>query len=392
MATPRKQITSPTRKCTSPRRTGTASRRRMNRETPSCSVMYRVRRGLIRIFAISILSLLIAIAIVVSGVSYFVIYEGLRPSQRDLDETYGYMYSDYPFLRPWMKDLDKRHAMRDTLIYSPDSVRLHAYIIPADKPTPNTAVVIHGHRCCAIDMLHIAYMYSHDMHFNVLLPELRAHGQSEGTHEQMGWLDRKDVLQWMNVANTMFGGILLFRFQVRLLVYALVIPGGGNVTPSEYGEERSEFTSDTDLEKDELQIAAVKRFVDVKKPVLGLCRGNQLINVAFGGTIDQGNGEYHEGWHKVIIAEGSLMYDTFGGEVDAYHYHKQQVKDLGKGLIATQWDADDPDLIEGFEHETLPVYGVQWHPDAIKMHEIGERAFEAFKNVVAENKGLTDTQ
>ena len=173
---------------------------------------------------------------------------------------------------------------------------------------------------------------------------------------------------------------------------ALVIPGGGNVTPSEYGEERSEFTSDTDLEKDELQIAAVKRFVDVKKPVLGLCRGNQLINVAFGGTIDQGNGEYHEGWHKVIIAEGSLMYDTFGGEVDAYHYHKQQVKDLGKGLIATQWDADDPDLIEGFEHETLPVYGVQWHPDAIKMHETGERAFEAFKNVVAENKGLTDTQ
>ena len=86
------------------------------------------------------------------------------------------------------------------------------------------------------------------------------------------------------------------------------------------------------------------------------------------------------------------MYDTFGGEVDAYHYHKQQVKDLGKGLIATQWDADDPDLIEGFEHETLPVYGVQWHPDAIKMHETGERAFEAFKSVVAENKGLTDTQ
>lgn len=215
MATPRKQITSPTRKCTSPRRTGTASRRRMNRKTPSCSVMYLVRRGLIRIFAISILLLLIVIAIVVSGVSYFVIYEGLRPSQRDLDETYGYMYSDYPFLRPWMKDLDKRHAMRDTLIYSPDSVRLHAYIIPADKPTPNTAVVIHGHRCCAIDMLHIAYMYSHDMHFNVLLPELRAHGQSEGTHEQMGWLDRKDVLLWMNVANTMFGG------KTRMVVHGI---------------------------------------------------------------------------------------------------------------------------------------------------------------------------
>ena len=170
---------------------------------------------------------------------------------------------------------------------------------------------------------------------------------------------------------------------------ALVIPGGHNVTPSLYGEERSKYTSDTDLEKDELQIAAVKRFAEAKKPILGLCRGCQLVNVAFGGTIDQGNGKYHKGWHKVEIAEGSLMYDTFSGEVNAYHYHKQQVKELGEGLIATQWDSENPDLIEGYEHEELPVYGVQWHPDVIKMKRDGELAFEAFKRVVAENKGMT---
>lgn len=166
----------------------------------------------------------------------------------------------------------------------------------------------------------------------------------------------------------------------------LVIPGGGNVTPGMYGAERSQFTSDTDLEKDQIQIDAVKKFVAVKKPVLGICRGSQIINVAFGGTLDQGNGEYHEGWHKVRIAEGSLMYDTFEGEVDAYHYHKQQVLKLGSGLKATQWDIENPALIEGFEHVTLPVYGVQWHPDAIKMHEDGERAFQTFIDAVAKQK------
>lgn len=169
---------------------------------------------------------------------------------------------------------------------------------------------------------------------------------------------------------------------------ALIIPGGGNVTPSMYNEERSQYTSGTDLEKDELQITAVKAFAEAKKPIFGICRGCQLINVAFGGTLDQGNGEYHQGWHTVDISSDSLFYPYFGDSVDAYHYHKQQVGRLADGFVATQYAADREGLIEAIEHESLPIYGLQWHCDAVKMGEDGEKACQAFIDVVKKYRGL----
>ena len=176
---------------------------------------------------------------------------------------------------------------------------------------------------------------------------------------------------------------------------ALVIPGGGNITPSKYGARKSVHTDRvTDPKKDDIQIAAVKKFYAAKKPILGICRGHQLVNVALGGTLDQGNGEYHEGWHKIKIKKGSLMYDTFGSSLNAYHYHKQQIKKLAPGLKATQWATDwsypngDP-VVEGYEHESLPIYGIQWHADAVKMGDDGEAAFRAFLDVCREKKGVT---
>ncbi|MBQ9640325.1 MAG: alpha/beta fold hydrolase [Bacteroidaceae bacterium] len=133
----------------------------------------------------------------VGAVSYYIVYAGLHPSHTDEKQTLNYMYSEYPYLKPWMRSLERNCVLRDTMILSPDSVSLHAYYIPAPHPTPNTAVVIHGHRASAYHMLHIAYMYQHDLGFNVLLPELRTHGRSGGTHIQMGWNDRKDIQLWL---------------------------------------------------------------------------------------------------------------------------------------------------------------------------------------------------
>lgn len=133
----------------------------------------------------------------VGAVSYYIVYAGLHPSHADEKQTLSYMYSEYPYLKPWMRKLQRNTLLRDTTILSPDSVSLHAYYIPAPHPTPNTAIVIHGHRGCAFHMLHIAYMYQHDLGFNVLLPELRTHGASGGTHIQMGWNDRHDIQLWI---------------------------------------------------------------------------------------------------------------------------------------------------------------------------------------------------
>lgn len=149
---------------------------------------------------------LLFVVIAVIGGSYYLMSVGLSPYEYDVARTYEKMYEDYPFLRPWVDSLNSHDALRDTFIVADDGTRLHAYYIEAPEESDNTAVVVHGHQWCAVNMFHIAYMYNHDMRFNVLLPELRSHGESEGTHIQMGWLDRKDVRVWMDVANDIFGG------------------------------------------------------------------------------------------------------------------------------------------------------------------------------------------
>lgn len=157
-------------------------------------------RTLWRIIWFVITLLLLAIA----GGSYYMVYAGLRPSHHNEKDVMTYMYSEYPHLRHWTDSLHRNYALKDTAILSPDSLNLHAYYIKAPKPTLNTAVVVHGHRCQAARMFHIAYMFQHDMGFNVLLPDLRSHGKSEGDHIQMGWNDRKDLIQWIDVANGRF--------------------------------------------------------------------------------------------------------------------------------------------------------------------------------------------
>lgn len=169
---------------------------------------------------------------------------------------------------------------------------------------------------------------------------------------------------------------------------ALIIPGGHNITPSVYGAERDEHTYGTSLKKDKMQINAIHKFVDAAKPILGICRGEQVLNVAFGGTINQ----HIPGWHKlyrdVNIQEGSWLYDLLGEKASVYHFHHQCIDMLGEGLIATQWDAED-NHIEAIEHESLPVYGLQWHPDS--MDEAGVKVFESFKEIVVEEKLKTAT-
>lgn len=97
-------------------------------------------------------------------------------------------------------------ALRDTVIADPQGVRLHALYAAAPVPTDRTAVIVHGYTDCAVRMLMIGYLYNHDLGYNILLPDLYYHGQSEGRAIRMGWLDRFDLLRWMEVADGIFGG------------------------------------------------------------------------------------------------------------------------------------------------------------------------------------------
>ena len=133
----------------------------------------------------------------------------LRPDARMREKNataYEYMYAEYPFLRPWVDSLQTAGALRDTVIADPQGVRLHALYAAAPVPTDRTAVIVHGYTDCAVRMLMIGYLYNHDLGYNILLPDLYYHGQSEGRAIRMGWLDRFDLLRWMEVADGIFGG------------------------------------------------------------------------------------------------------------------------------------------------------------------------------------------
>lgn len=141
---------------------------------------------------------------------YYMVEHALSPQNRgkDIEGSYAYMFKEYPYLKPYMDSLHQVGALRDTFINAPDGVRLHGYYVKAPAPTPQTAVIVHGYTDNAIRMMMIGYMYNKSLGFNILLPDLRYSGLSEGTHLQMGWNDRKDVAQWINTAPALFGDSL----------------------------------------------------------------------------------------------------------------------------------------------------------------------------------------
>lgn len=181
------------------------------------------------------ITILAVIVVTLSGVGFYILHTALAPSKwaKNPDATYDHMLSEYPFLQEWTDSLKQNDELKETELTAPDGTLLHAYYIKAKQPTKKTAVIIHGHKNNAINMLHIAYLYSHDLGFNVLLPDLRAHGKSGGNHIQMGWNDRLDVMQWMDYANTLFGG------DTQMVVHGISM--GAATTMMLSGEEQPDY-------------------------------------------------------------------------------------------------------------------------------------------------------
>lgn len=148
------------------------------------------------------------LAAIVAGGSLYLISYSLRPdrARSGEEESYNYMYAEYPFLRTWVDSLRRADALRDTVIAGPRGERLHAIYAAAPHPTEKTAVIVHGYTDNAIRMLMIGYLYNHDLGYNILLPDLAYHGRSEERAVGMGWPDRLDVLRWTEVADSLFGG------------------------------------------------------------------------------------------------------------------------------------------------------------------------------------------
>lgn len=153
------------------------------------------------------LGLLALLVLVVIGGSFYMLSYSLKPENnrgRDYDGVYQRLFADYPETKPWIDSLRTNLALRDTFVVMASGERHHALLIPAAKETEKTAVLVHGYTDCAVSMLQLGCFYHRILGFNLLLPDLHGHGKSEGNEAQMGWKERKDVLRWIALADSIY--------------------------------------------------------------------------------------------------------------------------------------------------------------------------------------------
>ncbi|MCF8566364.1 gamma-glutamyl-gamma-aminobutyrate hydrolase family protein [Alicyclobacillus tolerans] len=157
----------------------------------------------------------------------------------------------------------------------------------------------------------------------------------------------------------------------------LLLAGGEDVSPLLYGEEPRKGLGDVIPERDELEFALIQAMRKRHKPILGICRGIQVLNVAYGGTLYQDLVREWKGTvvhsqrarrshlsHSVQIDPESRLFHLLGEneKVTCNSFHHQAIKDLGRSLAAVAWD--DEGLIEAVEAKGEDfVVGVQWHPE-----------------------------
>lgn len=146
---------------------------------------------------------------------------------------------------------------------------------------------------------------------------------------------------------------------------ALLLPGGGDVDPARYGQGNN-GSCGIEPARDARELAALERFLREGRPVLGICRGLQLLNAALGGTLHQ-----DIPGHSMLAAkldrvhpshtDDVLLVALYGADFAVNSAHHQSVDRLGEGLRAVQWAPDG--TVEAVRHESLPVFAVQWHPE-----------------------------
>lgn len=168
-----------------------------------------MKRGIIG-FCIVILAVLTASII---GGSFYMLDYSLAPDPKrtDTDSCYRHQFERYPETKAWVDSLRSVNALRDTFITmkSEEGLRVgdrktgkkhHALYIQNGKHC--TALVLHGWRNSSIDFLFLARIYDKELGYNVVIPDLYAHGQSEGEAIQMGWKDADDMMQWLRAFKT----------------------------------------------------------------------------------------------------------------------------------------------------------------------------------------------
>lgn len=174
------------------------------------------------------------------------------------------------------------------------------------------------------------------------------------------------------------------------LIDGLIVSGGYDVNPDRYNEEPHRLLGNTSHSRDDFEFYLVEQAYKRHIPYLGICRGHQVLNVAFGGTLYQDlslkddtyikhsqKSDPHKPCHSIKVSPNSNLFNIFGETYKVNSFHHQGVKDVAKGFLVS---ATSPDgIVEGIElidNENF-LMGVQWHPEI--MAEDDNKTLELFK-------------
>lgn len=157
----------------------------------------------------------------------------------------------------------------------------------------------------------------------------------------------------------------------------LILPGSfQDMNPKLWGAEDLHCSNDVNDELDQMQWSLLEQAAADQKPVLGICRGMQFINVFFGGTLiqdlpcaaDHKTGD-PERYHQVSIPEGTRLYELYGETIEVNTRHHQGAGVIGNRLkVSAIWMEEDDIVMEAVEHKHLPIIGVQWHPERMALY------------------------
>jgi len=180
-----------------------------------------------------------------------------------------------------------------------------------------------------------------------------------------------------------------------------IFPGGGDMNPGFYGEEKLPECGQADRAWDELEINTFPLLMTRMLPILGICRGCQVVNVGFGGTLyqdlpsqkgttqhrqDDANGRYS---HFADITEGTRLFNiaqTSHLQVNSYHH--QAIKEPAPGFKVSA--VSDDGIIEAIESAGPGqfIMGIQWHPEVLQDDPVSQRIFAAYMEAVVRRKSI----
>lgn len=172
----------------------------------------------------------------------------------------------------------------------------------------------------------------------------------------------------------------------------LILSGGHDINPLYYGEQSLPKQGSPFPERDHSEALLIQEMIQQRKPVFAICRGIQILNTAFGGTLYQDTSymeeetlkhdQYHQPaleTHSISIEAESLLYSVLGSQTLTNSFHHQTIKEVAPGFRTTA--VADDGVIEAIEREDSDTFvlGVQWHAEMMtKKHERMQRLFDRF--------------